>query len=206
MSELLNVANEQEQEAQKNQQFWDKIYSEFNPQAPVQQTASSAPGFNQAAQNTQAFADQARQVAGNVGSSDAGAMSRGIQQTAGNLSRTKDLNSYLSDIQHNQGESNKYETQGLGRMTDIFGQRGDMNKLLMNRRMNQAKTKDDINNMWDKYKQGQTPWENIFGEAAGGALGKFAGSHAFGQGTPSSPTPDMPAYGLPDPENLFGGH
>jgi len=180
----LGVANEQEQEAAQNQQFWDKVYAGFNPQAPVAQTPSSAPGFNQAATNTQNFQKQIQGVGGPTGSTDMGALSTGIQQKAGNLSRTQDLNSYLSDMEKNQGESNKYQTAAEGRMNGIYGTRDQLSRLPQERELSQANVSDKINQMWNDYINSQNPAENMVGGAAGGLLGKLAGSKLFGPKPP----------------------
>ncbi len=180
LGNAVSVANEQEGQAQQNQQFWDQVYSQFNPQAHVFNTPSSAPGYQQAAQNAQAFGSQLGQVGGGTGSVDMGQANAASNAQAGQLSRTQDLNSYLNDTQSNMAEGDQYTGNAFDRMNSIFGTRNELAGLSNNRQLSNAETQDTINSQWLDYQNQLTPFENLIGSAAGKLGGTIAGSKIFG--------------------------
>lgn len=175
------VSTEQEQQAQQNQAFWNQIYSQFNPQAPVQNTPSSGPGFQQAGANTKGFEQSLQGAAGATGSTDTGALRTGIDNTANQLTRSTDLNSYLSDMNKNSEESNKYGVAGFGRMNNIFDTQNKLNQLPQERLLSGAETEDKENQAWKDYLNSQNPVGNLIGGSVGSLFGKVAGQKLFGQ-------------------------
>ena len=197
------VATEEEQNASANQNFWDQVYSQFNPQAPVSQTPSSAPAYGTAAANTQNYLKQAQETAGGqgTGKADIGGVNQAIQNTAGQMSRTQDLNSYLSDAQKNTQTSNQYQEGAQGRMQNLFGTQEKLNQLPQNRELTQAQTQDQINKMWQEYLNGQNPSANLIGGAAGGLIGKLAGGAHFGGGQGGNQTQNP--FDIPGLEDYY---
>jgi len=180
-SNATGVATEQEQQATQNQQFWDQIYSQFNPQAQVFSTPSSAPGFQGAAKNAQGFAQSLGQVGGGTGSVDMGQANAKSNAEAGQLTRSQDLNSYLNDTQKNMNESDTYQGNAFNRMNGIFGSESELNRLPQERELNQAETADKENEQWQNYENGLNPAENLVGGAVGGFLGHMGGRGLFSQ-------------------------
>jgi len=161
---------EQETISRQNQEFWNKWYSQFKQGTPAAVTPTSAPGFDQAAQRTQDYA-QTQMVAPN--SVDVGGMNRDIQNKMKFQSRSSDMNSFLRDLEENRGRSQRLGSLDFNRMQDIQGANQRVGRLPMDRLGRQLQTDEDIMSMWDAYRSGIDPAENLIGSAVGGLGGQL---------------------------------
>lgn len=190
----ISQANEDLQQAQSNQNFWNGVAAQFNPQYSVLQTPSSAPAYNKIAGNAQQMLAQASAIAP-TGSNDLTAENRAISNTAGLTSRSEDLNNFLANLQGNQQSAEQREIGMFGNTENQNAKNNELNQAEdVTGPLDEAKTQQDIDTMWQQYNQSKPSIGNEIASGAGGLFGQFLGNQA------ESPILTMEAN---NPKNLY---
>lgn len=168
-------ANEEEQYAQQNNNFWKDQYDKFNPQQTVLQNQQTGAAYQNIANQAKDLAGQSRSVAGGSGGGggmDYGQLGRNLDTEGQSTSRTEDLNSFINNMNGNHNLAND-------RLKSMFGGAAGVNEkerymsegLPLEAGMKNAENRQQIENAWNKYYSGQPN----FGNEIGAGVGKLGG-------------------------------
>lgn len=172
----LNQANEEEQYAQQNNDFWREQYNKFNPQQTVLQNPNSGKAYQNVANQANSMAQTARQVGGGGGSLDYGRLGQNLSNEGQQVSKTEDLNSFLNNLRGNKNMANERLTSMFGNTQNSMAQQARLNQLPNQRAMSGAETQQEIENAWRNYYNGQPNTANMIGGALGHLAGGIAGN------------------------------
>lgn len=164
------LAQGQEQSAKKRYDFWNQYYRQLVGQpAATFSSPSSAPGFQQAAQNTENYAQN--QLGRGSGSVDFEALKRNLGNQATLNSNTMDINSYLSNLEKNRQSQENSQIGGLTGNVGINQMDQNVNNAGLSRFADMLKLQDYIKSMkLAQSRSGGDPFQEALG-----ALGNFAG-------------------------------
>ena len=164
----------QEQSAKQRYDFWNNYYKQYVGQPAAQYTSqSSAPAFNQAAQNTADFAKA--QGGPNSGSVDFEALQRNLGNQSTLNSKTEDLQSYLSNMGKNQQAQEGSQIGGLQGNIGLGQNQQGIENMGIGRFAQMLKLQDYIKSMNRAYQNSKgDPMQQILG-SLGGAVGDIAG-------------------------------
>lgn len=170
------ATNEELQTAQQNQDFWNGVWANFNPQSAVQTSAPSTQAFGNIAKGAQGI-EQAGLGSGPTGSAHLGQANQNLDANATSSSKTEDLNNFLTNMNANDKSAEERELSMFG---NSQGQQSENNKLFGQATeqagVSQAQSEQNIANEFNNYNQEQPNPINQIGGAVGGFAGQFAGS------------------------------
>lgn len=176
------------QEAQANQDFWNGVYSQFNPQETAITSAPSTAAYQNIANNAKSmFGNQ------NSGNMDQNAVGQNLQTKGTQASKTQDINNFLKDSQQNQQTADQKAMSMFSGTNNQNAQNQDLFvKAPEQAMLGQAKTQTQEGNDWNDYYNNQPNFGNELASGIGGGAGKIAGAKVsrslFGPNVPTDNT------------------
>lgn len=170
-------ASQDLQEANANQEFWNNVYSQFNPTAPTITATPSGSAYANIANNAKSmFNNSLNANGGPTGNIDQNQVGQNLATKGIGASKTQDINDYMSDTAQNQQSAEQKELSMFG---GAQNQNAENTALFQtapeNALMGQANTATQEGNAWNTYNENQPNFGNEFAGAAGGAAGKIIG-------------------------------
>lgn len=185
--------------AQNTYDFWANQFSKFNPTPAQVQPVNTAPGFQQAGQNTM----QELNSLTNGGQSAGGADLTRMQRNLGNAETSMGLKQNLRNDENAMNQNYGLNLQGgegaFGRMGKLAGIQGKVNEMPVEQMGQNFATEDTINSMENAYNNSK----GDFFDSLLGGLGKIGGTLA-GRLFQDNPKPYVPqAYSNEETYNMM---
>lgn len=188
-----NVANEEENFAQQNNNYWQDVYNKWNPQQQFMQTPSTAGGFQNIANQAKGISNQSSGTG--IGNSMFNPNFQGQKMdTSGEqTSKSVDLDTFLKNQKTNQGLSNQRLESMFGGSQNVGRAENEMSyQQPQDRALSNAETQQQIENDWNKYYQSQPNVGNMIAGGIGKLGGVLAGKGLISLFKQTPQTPQVP--------------
>lgn len=175
-----SAASQDLQEAQQNQQFWNGVYSQFNPTAPTVTATPSAPAYANIANTAKSmFSNSVGANGGPSGSLDQNQVGQNLQTKGTGASKTQDINDFMNDTAQNQQSAEQRElsmfggTQNQNAENTALYQTAPENAIVGG-----AQNQSEEAKQWQDYYANQPNYLNEMASGIGTGAGKILGSKA----------------------------
>ena len=176
--QYAGMASQDLQESTANQNFWNGVYAQFNPQETAVTSTPSAPAYQNIANNAKSMFNN-NPNGGPTGNVDQNAVGQNLTNKANQASTTQDINNFLKDTSQNQQTAEQRE---MSMFSGSQNQNSENKNFVQNApeqaALEAAKTGTQEGNDWNTYQNNQPNMLNEVGAAAGGASGKILGGQA----------------------------